>query len=284
MKEIKIELHREGYLPGEIVEGAVNLTIDKPVKARAVKLDVTGLEETRITVSHGKSSTTYREYNYILKDQIILHGPQFEKNLELEQGNYVFKFEFKIPEYALPSYNGRNAFVRYKLKARVDVPYWFDIVDKKSFYVFRDRAALKLLTHPAFFQSKNYTQPHSKKPSFYVELPKAGYKGGEAIECILTLKNMTASRIRKVDAKLLGEEYARARRYTRTKTHHMHEIEIPVHDFIDEIPKVCLIPIPTEIPSSYEGRYSNFRWGLEIGLDIPFGLDVKALHPIEIIR
>ncbi len=284
MKAIKIELQREGYLPGEIVEGTVNLTIDKPVKARAVKLDVTGLEETRITVSHGKSSTTYREHNYILRDEIILHGPQFEKNLELEQGNYVFKFEFKIPENAPPSYSGRHAFVTYKLIARVDVPLWLDIVDLKIIYVFRSREALKLLTQPVYFQSDNYSQLHDDKPGFSIELPKTGYRAGEHIECAITLKNMQASKIRKIDVTLLGEEFARARGHTRSTTQYKHEIEIPVHDMIEGVPKVCFLPIPTELPSSYEGMYSNFRWAVEVGLDIPFGFDVKALHPIEIIR
>jgi hypothetical protein len=284
MKEIKIELQRAGYLPGEIVEGAVNLTIDKPVKARKVKLDVLGVEETRITVSHGKSSTTYRSKNNILKEMIVLHGPQFEKNLEMEPGNYVFKFEFKIPEYALPSYNGTHAFINYQLHARVDVPFWLDIVDKKPFYIFRDRGHLNQLTNPAHFQSKNYIQPYSKKPSFYIQLPKTGFAVGEQIECALTMKNMAATRIRKIDLRLIGQEYAWAQGYTRTISQKKHEIEIPFGDIIEGVTRIYYIQIPSDTQSSYEGRYSNFRWVLEVNLDIPLGFDVKAMHQVEIIR
>ena len=48
MKEIAIELSREAFIPGELIEGAVSLLIDKPVSARAVKLEILGYEKTRI--------------------------------------------------------------------------------------------------------------------------------------------------------------------------------------------------------------------------------------------
>jgi hypothetical protein len=50
------------------------------------------------------------------------------------------------------------------------------------------------------------------------------------------------------------------------------------------VAKVFFLQIPTDAPSSYEGMYSNFRWGVFVGLDIPFGFDVKALYPIEVLQ
>ncbi|UCG70271.1 MAG: hypothetical protein JSV09_04440 [Thermoplasmata archaeon] len=284
MKQISIELPKPAYLPGELVEGNARLTIDRPVKARAIKLNVVGLEETSITVGSGDDSRTYRERNFLLKNEIILHGPQFEKNVELPPGNYLFKFEYVIPENALPSYKGTNSSVTYKLRAKVDVPLWFDIEDKKEIFVFRNRGALKLLTHPARFWSENFSNLNPDKPGFSVELTKTGYLAGEAIEGTVNLKNMATSRIRHIYIRLLGEEFAWASGYHRNVTQQKHEIEISVANMVEGIPKLFFLPIPRDAPTSYEGLFSNFRWAVEVGLDIPFGFDVKALHPVEILR
>lgn len=284
MKQITIELPKPGYLPGELVEGNARLTIDRPVKARAIKLNVVGLEETSITVGSGDDSRTYRERNFLLNNEIILHGPQFEKNVELPPGNYIFKFEYVIPENALPSYKGTNSSVIYKLHAKVDVPLWFDIDDKKQIFVFRNREALKLLTHPVRFWSENFQHPNPEKPGFSVELTKTGYLAGEAIEGTVILKNVATSRIRKIYIRLLGEEFARASNYHRNVSQQKHEIEISVGNMVEGIPKLFFLPIPRDAPTSYEGMFSNFRWAVEVGLDIPFGFDVKALHPVEILR
>lgn len=284
MKQILIELPKAAYLPGEIVEGIVRLSIDKPVKARAVKLEIVGLEETHIEVRSGKHSHTYREYNHILKNDIILHGPLYDENLELQPGNYAFTFEFNIPETALPSYEGTNASVTYKLKAKVDVPFWLDIVDRKKIFVFRNRDALKLLLQPAQFQSENFFIPNHDKPGFSVELLKVGYLAGEVIKGSITLRNMGASKMRKVDVRLLGMEFAKAGGYDRDTTRHSSEIEISTNSVIEGVPIKFNLPTPRGAPSSYEGIFSNFRWAVEVGLDIPFGFDVKALYPVEILR
>jgi hypothetical protein len=284
MKEIAIELSKEAYLPGERIEGAVKLSIDKPVSARSVKLLFAGSERTRITRSHGKTSSTYREKNTMVKEAIILHSPAYENDMELEPGNYVFEFDFVLPEYALPSYSGRHVTIGYNLKANVDVPWWFDIDAKRPVYVFRSRDPLGLLQKPVRFASNNYSFMQSNKPSFLVELRKNGFIAGEGIDGTVLLKNMYASNLRKIYVHLIGAEFAQAQGRTEYKHPFKYRIEIPVNDMAEGVPRMFRFPIPKNIPSSYEGRYSYFRWGLEVGLDIPIAFDVKAVHPVEILR
>lgn len=282
MNQITIDLPTETYLPGEVVKGTVNLSIDKTVKARNVKLGIIGLEKTRVTVNSGKYSTTYRETNHIIKEEVILKGPDYDKNLELHPGNFTFTFEFKIPENAPPSYKGLNASITYELNSRVDVPMWKDIVDKKSFIVSKKRKDMDLLTQPANFQSDNFSQPNDKKPGFSVELKKVRYVIGEVIEGSITLQNMAASKIRKIDIKLLGVEYARAQRHSRNVTLNKEKIEIPIHEIFEQMPKQFNLPIPKEVPPSYECKLSNFRWAIEVGLDIALRKDVKTQFNVEI--
>lgn len=284
MKDISIELVKEAYLPGEIIKGTVILDLEKPVKARAVKLRIIGLEETSVEVGSGDDSHTYHEKNYILKNDIILHSPMYDDDLELDPGYFAFEFEFRMPEDALPSYRGTNVSVTYNLEARVDVPWWLDIVKKRPIYVFRNREVLRLLTAPVKFTSDNYMNGVSKKPCFGVELAKTGFLAGETVEGTVFLYNMAASKVRKIYIRLLGEEMATARGHRETRMQSKQEIEMPMHDMIEGIAKVFFLQIPNNAPSSYEGMYSNFRWGVFVGLDIPFGFDVKALYAIEVLQ
>lgn len=284
MNDISIELPKEAYLPGEIIKGTVRLDLEKSVKARAVKLRIIGLEKTSVTVGSGDDRHTYRERYYILKNDIILHSPSYDDDLELDPGNYAFWFEFILPGDALPSYRGTNASVTYTLEARVDVPWWLDIVKKRSIFVFRNREVLRLLTAPARFNSDNFINGVGNKPCFGVELVKTGFIAGETIEGTIAVYNMAASKIRKIYIKLLGEELATACGHRETRIQSKQEIEIPVCDMMEGVAKVFFLQIPNNAPSSYEGRYSNFRWGVFVGLDIPFGFDVKALYPIEVLQ
>jgi hypothetical protein len=284
MKKIVIELSREAFIPGELIEGTVKLSIDKQVSARAVKLVILGHERTHIKRGSGDDSRVYRETNYILRQNIVLHGPLYDNELELAPGNYVFEFEFMMPESALPSYNGSNVDIEYDLEARVDVPWWFDIVDKRRIYVFRSRNPLKFLKDPVTFQSDNYYHQYSDKPAFWAQITKSGFLAGEVIEGTVALKNTYSSKIRKIYVSLRGVEFARASGYTESITQYNERIEISVHDMSEGIPKLFYLSAPRNCPSSYEGIYSNFRWGVEVGLDIPFGFDIKALHPVEILR
>jgi hypothetical protein len=291
MNNISIQSVKSAYITGEIIKGIVRLKLDKTVKARAVKLEIFGLEETRIyrrgmysDTRSIKISYTYHDKNYFLKSYIILHCPQYDNDLELGPGNYAFRFEYKIPENALPSYMGRNASVSYKLVARVDVPWWLDVVEKRSIFVFRNREDLKSLTVPVKFTSDNFMDGISKKPCFGVELSKAGFLVGETIEGKVFLYNIADSKLRKIYVRLLGEELATAEGQQETKINYKQEIEIPVDDIMEGIAKVFFLQIPKNAPSNYEGLISNFSWGVEVGLDIPFGFDVKAFYPIEVLH
>ena len=245
MSQIAIELPTETYLPGEVVKGTVNLSIDKTVKARNVKLDIFGLEKTRIIVNSGTASRIISDSNYIMKEEIILRSPDHDKKLELHPGNFTFTFEFKIPENASPSYKGSNASITYELNSRVDVPLLKDVVAKKSFRVSKNREDMALLTQPANFQSDNFSQPNSKKPGFSVELTKAGM-------------------------------------YKKNVTPHAEKIEIPIHEIFEGMPNQFNLPIPKEAPPSYECKLSNFRWTIEVGLGIALRTDVKEQSTVEV--
>jgi hypothetical protein len=284
MKQMAVELERQFFLPGEVVKGQVHLTIDKPVKARKIWLDVEGLEETSITDGAGKSSSTYYERNSMIENKILLHRPEGEEHTELEPGKYTFKFEFTIPKKALPSYRGRNAKITYSLNARVDVPKWLDIVEKKDFHVVRNRDDIRSYERPSHFQSDNYLNLEDDKPGFFVELPRIAFIAGKSIEGTITLCNKKACEVRKIELRLIGIEHAEASKYKVNQRLREYESELPTDNLVEATPARFHFPIPKSAPGSFEGNYSNFRWALEVQLDLPLKFDIKARYPVEIFR
>ena len=56
---ISVELARNAYYTGDILEGTVVLETTKETPSRGLYVDFTGKEETQITRSSGKQSVTY---------------------------------------------------------------------------------------------------------------------------------------------------------------------------------------------------------------------------------
>jgi hypothetical protein len=284
MGQIYYDLPGNTYLPGQVVKGSVNLVIDKPVKARAVQLDILGLEKTRVVVGSGNSSRTYIEKNYILKDKIYLYPPEAGGEHEFEPGTYKNEIQFKIPDSAPPSYEGNNVDTKYWLKTRVDVLLWGDIVNTKPFYVVTKKRNLGSFTDPATFESHNFKNPEDKKPGFYVELSREAFGAGRSIEGLITISNKDACKIRKIDLRLKGTEEVKAKGNVGIYPGIIYESEFPCDNLIEGEPVRFRIPIPNDITCSYKGKNSSLKWTLEVQLDLPFRFDISAQCPVEIIR
>jgi hypothetical protein len=284
MKKIAVVLQREAYYQGQVVRGKVYLVLDRPVAARCVKLEVVGVESTSITFSTGKHSRTYTEQNHIIKKDIILHTPKNKGSPELEPGKYNFKFEFAIPDKALPSYKGKSAWVKYWVKARIDVPLWLDIVDKKVYYVYRRKDAIKRYKRPIQLQSENYLESQDDKPGFHIELEKAGYAAGERLTGLMTFSNVNNTKLRGVRLLLYGVEYAQASHLTEILRTREHVIKLIPQNIKEADTKRFSFVIPKDISSSYEGRYSHYRWAFEARLDLHLKTDVKAKCSLVIIK
>jgi hypothetical protein len=283
MNQLKIEVGKTEYYPGARLTGKINLATENPLETQLIKLQVSGLEKTRVQAIKGQLSQDYSDYNYILKNEVPLIESSGMEEANLEPGEYEFIFEFRIPTFALPSYSGKNVDIIYKLNANVDEPNWSNITDELNFVILRNKKALNILKEPVHFHSDNYFKPDDGRPSFYLQLSKGGYLQRETIEGNITLKNIDGSKIKSVYVRLLGKEFASAKGFHKTVLLHKSKKEIPGDSIIKGIPIQFKFPIPENIPSSYEGLYSNFRWLMEVDLDWEFEYDIKASHPIEII-
>lgn len=272
-RTIGVELPRVSYYTGEVIEGAVVIDTTRSVPSRGLDVDFEGIEETSITRGSGENSRTYRSSAQLVHWRLPLRGEG-----PVAPGVQRFPFRFQVPIYALPSYEGHHAKVKYHLTARLDVPMWLDTVWKGEIFVFYDRRSVRTYAQPLRFRSAG------QGPEVFVELDGDRFFARELIGCRITLKSTGNARIRRVYVRLIGGEWAKADGKEETTETYRHEVSVPMETIRVGTPFAFEIPVPAEVHSSYRGTHSYHGYVLQVGLDIAWGFDIFAQTPIVIVR
>ena len=270
---ISVELPRNAYYTGEVLDGTVVLETTKETPSRGLYVDFRGVERTEITRSAGKTTVTYRSEAPLATWRLPLQG-----ETRIPPGTYRFPFRFQIPPTTLPSYQGRHASVRYTLTARLDVPLWLDTAWSGEVFVFYDRSSVRTYSQPVRFRSGG------DGPEVYVELDGDRFFARELIGCRITLLRTGEHRIRRVYARLIGAEFAQAQGQHEETTTFRTEVDVPADQIKLGVPFVFEIPIPGEVQSAYRGTHSYYSYILQVGLDIAWGFDLVARTPVVIVR
>ncbi len=258
---------------GDVVEGTVVVETTKEVPSRGLYLDFLGQEATEITRGSGKNQHTYRSTSDFAVWRLPLQG-----EASVPPGVHRFPFKFQIPPDGLPSYSGSHANVRYTVTARLDVPLWLDTVWTGELFVFYDRPSVRTFSQPVRFRSGG------DGPEIYVELDGDRFFARELIGCRITLLRLGSSRVRRVYARLVGGEWARAQTTEETSVTFQTQVDVPMERIQVGVPFTFEIPIPADVPSAYQGRYSYYSYVLHLGLDIAWAADLVAQTPIVIVR
>jgi hypothetical protein len=299
MRELEITLEKNVYFPGEEVKGWVILKVDNPIKFRDILLEVKGLERTSVGVwkedsddDDGSTYTCYHSTNYVI--DLCMH---LAEGGELPPGEHTYPIWFQVPPNALPTYSGNNTDVSYLIRARVDVPWWFDVRTQKSFCVQLDPDIVRKMRKKVSAASKHFIQqpdaltlpPDNQdikkpRPGILVELDRDAYLAGEQIFGRITILNPKEKRIRKVDVVFTAKEYAWAEGHTKYITVEKYKSRIGADQILEGVPSSFSIPIPRKVKTSFSGSISRLDWSLEFNVDIAFGFDVKAACPISIYQ
>ena len=272
-REIRVELPRDSYYTGEVVEGAVVVEATSEVPSRGLYVDFIGREETKIERGSGKDRHVYRSS----RDLVAWRLPLGAEGRVLP-GTHRHPFRFQIPPEALPSYQGPHASVAYRLTARLDVPLWLDTVWNGEVFVFYDRGSVRTFQRPVRFRSGG------DGPEVYVELDGDRFFARELMGCRITLLRVGGARVRRVYTRLLGGEWAKADGTEETTWTYRHEVSVPIEAIRIGTPFAFEIPIPGDVQSSYRGTYSYCSYVLQVALDIAWGFDIVAQTPIVIVR
>lgn len=294
MSSLEIMLGKEVYKPGEKVDGQILLKLDKRTKARDIAVEIYGNEHTHITrletrvVPNGKGgvttttvSVTYTEDVAVINEGTSLMEKAIGtyepgKKIVLTPNIYTLPFSFTLPEDATPTYNGEHAEVYYNVSAKVDVPWWSDIDDKKSFRVIPEEGVAK---------EGEPIQLEAKKGQIYmqVDLNKKDFKRGEHLEGKVKINNDAGKKIRKVLIDLYANEHARAEGHTEDSTVMRYTQEIPI-DPPETIyfEKSFKIQIPHDAIQTINKRYFSIDWYFKAGLDIAMAIDLEKETSIKV--
>jgi hypothetical protein len=280
MVQLEIQLDNNNYLPGNEVSVSLILEVDTATNIRSLNLHVEGKEKTSITVSTGKSSVTYHDENKIIDIQ-----QSFMSEGVIQPGRYLEHFTFRIPEEALPTYEGRNSKISYKVKTWVDIPKHFDIKSNKKFIV---RSLQKESIEPIESASQvqnniSYTR-RKLEPTISVRLDHNNYNAGETIRASVMYTNPTRRKIRKIGAVLFSKEFAQANRTKRTQKLSVRKFSLPLENIYEGLFSDFQIKIPENYNPTFEGLFSNNNVYLRFYLDIRWCRDIFVEFPITVNR
>ena len=143
--KIDISIQKNKYAPGDTISGSVDLTLNKPVKAREMTLSLMGEYKTEVAGKRSIDAVTVRARRYQMTDSFELSGPAgpsydvghktehvriciFKEQLDGE-GEYGqsrrYGFKIKI-ETDTPD----SSAVKWYLLAKLDIPHGRDITKK----------------------------------------------------------------------------------------------------------------------------------------------------------
>src|SRR5215218_9525757 len=225
-----LNLEKSQYHGGKKVKGNLTITSNKDTVSRAFKFIAEGKEETKITVSEPYSSSSsssssysneYRNVTYtssnvfffqdlsdFLKDNSLMdiEKARDDKDIVIKKGKIEVPFEFIIPDNILSSYNGKNAWIKYSVKATIDKKMKMDVNSSINFEVISQYDNNSNISRPISVSTfkGNYLE-------LKLDLDKSVYNAGDTIRGTINVSKLNPNiDIRGIEIILIATEKATA--------------------------------------------------------------------------
>jgi sporulation-control protein spo0M len=299
-KVVRLLVEQDDFAPGEMVHGIVEVDWPKTAPVRGIRVGLVGTEETEISVSYQKSSTTFSEMDPQISEEWILFGGDrigwgraagealraiFRKtnHPELAAGRHRFPFEIKLPADALPSYEGTHSKVKYRLYAVIDVPLGFDRIFEGILAVVEPREAKVVpVSYVSDQPAKGLMKSITADLRMGFQIRQVPYHYGENLNVRLRVENRSGKRIRAARIALSAVEDARADDYNRRIRTDLRNFALKFPDPAAESQDYAFdIAIPAW-PVPFVGRYSRVDLWLSATLDIAWALNATIDVPLQI--
>lgn len=293
---LSLNLEKSQYHNGEKVKGNLTITSNKDTMSRTFRFIAEGKEETKITVnepyySGSSSSSSYsnvtctssnvffsQDLLEFIKDNSLLdiENARNYKDVVIKKGKTEIPFEFTIPYNTLSSYHGKNAWIKYSVKATIDKKMRTDVNSSIDFVVISQ------------YYNNNINRPISVSTSsrngldLKLDLNKSVYNVGDKVRGTINISKLNSNiEIREIEIILTATEKASASDRTVATT--MYENKYKITDWNDKQDCPFEIDIPEYGIKSYRGRYSEIIWEVKAKIDLPLSQDLNAEVMIEVI-
>ncbi len=263
---IIVQVDKPFYLPGQRLQGLVQLNLKGPTQVRSLEISFLGTESVHFTTKHGKYSTTYKATNPMVSTGLRLSG-----ETTVPAGSTNFPFAFDIPPDALPSYPGKRAKVAWQLSAKADVPWAGDL--KQDVYPI----VVNPFPRPAVAVA--FENPEVS-PRIRLELSSNVYQPGGTLEGKLTLLEGGNLRAVRLQLFLLEQAAGQGKVIGTTGGSSVENMQMgetfewPRDNLLAAREVPFRIPLSPQTPCSYTGKYSSTEWHLYATLDIPHHGDI----------
>ncbi|KAJ3087655.1 hypothetical protein HDU96_004406, partial [Phlyctochytrium bullatum] len=110
--------NRTIFMPGQRVEGHVSLSLNEPIVVRILRLRFAGTVMTRTSKNENSISAATTTTVIFKELSTVLGAPGEDERIQLEAGEHVYPFTFRVPLSNLPaSFDGNFGRIRYEVTA-----------------------------------------------------------------------------------------------------------------------------------------------------------------------
>ncbi|CAH1275988.1 unnamed protein product [Diabrotica balteata] len=214
--------------PGATIYGRIECIVNTEQFIREIRCKLVGNEHTTIK----SAKDTYEGHNEFLNLKMSLIGEG-----TLEPGQHEYPFCFTIPKDLPSSFQTEYGFVRYFIKATVNIPYASDYIDEVAIPVTAiidlNNIKEELQTKPISFQNEKTVCClccAGGEISMTLRLEKDAFILGEEAKIILDVSNMSRISIEEINLTLIRimDFKTQGIRYEKTKEVLITETELGV--------------------------------------------------------
>jgi len=276
---------------GSRVSGTVTLSWPRSRVVRGVRVVFTGAEETSFRKAIGGQRGSYTEFVPIVGLEAALFGahssdaliPAFGDALKtlvnpgrhpvLGEGRYRGHFSFPVPETAPSSYRGAHASIEYKVKAWVDIPLAFDLVDSTTLTVIPRQGLIWPALRARFRPEERGLMQAPVGLRLQIEGRNPRHRG--PILGTFRFENPNEKKITGVLISLFGIETARAQGRTEQATVLLSTKRLGGRVVRPGVDIPFRLPDPTSA-GAFAGSISSYDIGVKVELEVDWAKNVQC--------
>jgi hypothetical protein len=282
---VELHLDKAAWSPGEIVTGLMLLQFTKKTKVMAFDAWLYGHENAKVTVRHGKHSTTYRESRPIVEAPLVAletRSALFWPG-EYEAGTYTLPFEAPLPHGCPPSFSERRtgfaAESLYHVHVGVGIPWASDPSSNVDVPVvvppYVPSTAPAMAMKPAGFFTAGTSIELRVDTS---DAPRGGLVTGTAMVTTTGTRRMRGVRVRLTE-----------RASCIARGHSGGNFARPLAESVFRpgqaafgVPLPFQLPVPPDARPSYEGQIVFLRHAVTADADMAMAMDPHVESPFRI--
>jgi len=305
--EISLVIDKTDYAGGETVRGRVELSVREALPARAVRLELWGLETSVRQSGLGRSMKQQTQDAVWFDEEMTLFGDEVSEvpsllgelvrgigdkgasywGQVLAPGDYKYEFEYTLPEGLPGDYESTagDIAIRYGLRAYVDIPFRIDMVAEQQLTVYETGRKSSDADAVATSMDKSCIVHRDGNVLVHVGIDRQAYKLGDDIQLTVDVDNQcthlvdgTVVRLRQVESvSVHGETEQREKMLAE----HVFDRAKAAPGEKESHKLVYTIP-PELYPTIDQGKLVNVAYQLNVELEVDLALNPIIDVPIRL--